>query len=173
LHHQSGRGLLQKSPFINGERPAWQNDSGEVVDEALRMEYNSHERVILESHTEGNILSIYNYPIVNEISEEILKQVTEIYNKEKNTFKLNFSFGMILQHVETQKYRFYYPHSNSDVLVVPFTFTQYGDLKQFRNMIYDQDFWGYMNKISGDTKWKVRMVCNIRYRVSKTSFVLG
>jgi hypothetical protein len=176
LHHQSGSGsgLLQKSPFINGVRPAWKNDSGVVVDEELRMEYNSHKRIILEPHTEGDILSIYNYPIVNEISEEeILKQVTEIYNKEKHSFKLNFSFGMILQHVETQEYRFYYPHSNSDVLVVPFLFTQSDDLKQFHNMMYDQDFWGYVNKISGSTKWVVRMVCNVRYRISKTSFVLG
>jgi hypothetical protein len=173
-HQIGGAKVLQDSPFSADKRPMWEDETGNVVDMELKNEYEDHARLILEPHVEGNILSTYNYPVINEVTEEVLQRhVTEIYQKQGVSFKLNFSFGMILQHVETQHYKYFYPHTNSEALLTPFLFSESQDILRYGRMLSDLDFLGNMRKISGSTKWVVKMVCNIRYTIYKMDFVLG
>lgn len=107
-HRPTGK----QSPF---QSPSWTDETGAVVDQAMEREYNMHRAVILAPHSEGQVQSTFNYPLPNQVDmDELMEHLQEIY--QQHAFRLNFSFGFILQHTETLEYRYFYAHRNNAVL---------------------------------------------------------
>ena len=45
------------------------------------------------------------------------KFLSKFIQKQKNKFKMNYSFGFVLQNIDTQSYRYYHSsHNNTQVL---------------------------------------------------------
>ena len=73
-----------------------------IEDEELQEFYNRYHSFIYDNHELGQPQSFYNYPLVEDFNiEDLMGFASEIYNDQNQTFKLNLSFGSILQHIET------------------------------------------------------------------------
>ena len=113
-HIQVGAGGLQNQPF-----------DVDQLEPGVRDCYRVNRPVILENHREGPVESIYNVPLCPGFSMHDLHQtLKEIYDRQTHAFKINFSFGMILMHTETGRYRYFKPYDNESVLEEPVLVSQ-------------------------------------------------
>ena len=69
------------------------------------------------------------------------KILTKIIQKQKNRFKINYSFGFVLRNIETQSYRYYHSsHNNAQVLDRAILISNRHDLVNFLNTLSEEDF---------------------------------
>lgn len=94
-HVQVGAGLLQPRPWGNGS-PPW--GEGDRIDEQLKEVYETNASLILRRHQEGNVYSVYNFPIDNHFTvSEIMQAGNEIYDRQQKAFRLNLEFGFNIE----------------------------------------------------------------------------
>jgi len=168
-HYQRGTGL-QQTPWGNGAAP-WM---GEQVDKKLREEYQVNEPLILETHRPGPNVSIYNFPVDNTVDMTTLaRNIDVIYQEQQQAFKLNFSFGVILQNRDTGEYRYFRPYANTAVLDVPMTISSRSDLQRLYDRLRRMDVFTELLRIRPDTKWIPVLVTNVRCEVYHTHYPLG
>lgn len=170
LKHQVGGGVLQASPFSS---PLWE-ERGVIVDESLKKIYSTHKTVILAPHRRGKVTSIFNFPLANEFdTDEFMKHVEEIYQEEHQTFRLNLSFGFILQHVETEEYRYFYAHNCTSILQKPAVISSSSDLEKLRKTLQTLDVIEQLLVNRPNTKYRVTLLTNVVVTISKSNFSLG
>ena len=117
-HIQVGAGQLQARPWGNGT-PPWQRQDG-TINQNLKQVYEANSSLILRRHQEGNVCSVYNFPLNNNFSiSEIMQAANEIYDRQNNAFRLNLEFGLILVHSETGEYRYFKPNHNQELFTRP------------------------------------------------------
>jgi hypothetical protein len=102
-----------------------------------------------------------------------MDHVDDIYENEGQTFKINLSFASILQHTETNEYRYFKAYSNAPVFQLPITISKRSDIPKIREELSKMDVLKKISENRENTKWKLVMVTNIRFYVTSTGFVLG
>ena len=98
---------------------------------------------------------------------------SEIYDDQNQTFKLNLSFGSILQHVETGDYRYFKAYSNYPLLDLPISISNRLDLEKVQDHLNELDLTAYISKDRPDTKWRLVLITNVRFYITSTGFPLG
>ena len=94
------------------------------------------------------------------------KILTKIIQKQKNRFKINYSFGFVLRNIETQSYRYYHSsHNNAQVLDRAVLISNRHDLVNFLNALSEEDFLETLTR--PDTKWQIVDITNITFYVTK------
>ena len=174
LHNQmGGRDELQVPPWGNRVAP-WENDQGDTVDHELKRTYETHTSVILDTHLESQMQSIFNFPVDNALSiDQLMNQVNEIYDRQNRAFKLNLIFGLILKNTETDAFRYFKPYTNEYVFEKPIYVSKRKDLKKIRSRFQQLNITTYMLRQRPDTKWKPFLLTNVRYWINPTHFPLG
>ena len=85
-HIQVGTGQLQSRPWEIGPQP-WQRQDG-TVDHHLKNVYEANSSIILRRHLEGNVCSVYIFPLNNNFSiSKIMQAANEIYYRQNNAFR--------------------------------------------------------------------------------------
>lgn len=132
-HYQrGGEEDLQVPPWRDGFAP-WQSDNGETVLPELQEVYEANAPIILNNHSQGDVTSLYNFPINNDITvDDMLEHVTEIFDSTNTSFRLNIAFGIILQHVETEQFRYVKPYHNATCFDMPLMVARRVDLMEIR-----------------------------------------
>ena len=116
----------------------------------------------------------YNFPTTDSLDiNQITHQFEQIFSNHQNAFKINLSFGLILQNIETRKYRYFVPYRNENLFNAPMLIRNRNDLNQLRFRLQGMDIVTYALKQRPDTKFKPVLVTNIVYSVYRTSFPLG
>ena len=156
----------------------WNEDNAPWVregrDDALREVYEANEGHILRIHDRGPVRSLYNFPLDNDVNvNQLMDFATEIFNREQRAFRLNMSFGMILQHRETREYRYFVPYRNVDVFERPFYISKRSDLNRLRLRLRGLDVTGELLRNRPDTKWIPAFVVNVNFTVYTTNYPLG
>ena len=92
--------------------------------EELKQTYITNREHILAADYHGDIKKTYNFQ-TNNLHRGYRErgQITQIYNNQNQTFRVNFAFGMILFNNETGEYRYFVPHFNNKILTHPYTIT--------------------------------------------------
>lgn len=94
-HVQVGAGQLQPIPWGKGTTPLGESDR---IDERLKEVYETNASLILGRHQEGNVCSVFNFPIDNHFSNsEIMQAGNAIYDRQNKVFRLNLEFCLILK----------------------------------------------------------------------------
>ena len=126
-YNQHGGALQPRSP---NEAIPWDGD------DALRQVYDANAPLILEHHRQGPIRTTYNFPVTNDVNVDQLMDFADgIYRRQQRAFRLNLVFGVILQHRETGRYRYFVPYSNSGVFERPIFISRRGDLQRLRHQL--------------------------------------
>ena len=143
-------------------------------DEDLQKVYDTHRSFIHDTHQIGPINSIYNFPLLHTFDvETLMQQVNEIYKNENHAFKLNLTFGLILQNRETKEYRFFKPYKNEEVFPRPIYVTKRDDLKKMENKLRELDVNQYVLKQRPNSKYIPTLVTNVKWWISHTNYPLG
>jgi hypothetical protein len=172
-HQQIGGQQLQPTPWGEELQPPWVIDG--VEDQDYKDTYNMHAPLILQNHKISPLTSTYNFPITNNVNlATIMEHIKYIYGQENKTFKINFSFGFILRHIETNRYRYYKPYTNQCALRYPFLISDRNDFKKFEKEVDDLDILNHILLQRENTKYKPILITNVvYYTYSELEHTLG
>jgi hypothetical protein len=167
--HQSGGSDTNPIPF---DSMPWGNEDDQDLD--LRKIYEMHQSFILDTHQIGPITSIYNFPLGHTFDvDTLMKQASEIYDMENKSFKLNLTFGIILQNRETKEYRYFKPHKNNEVFQRPIYVTNRNDMKKLEQKLKELDVNQYVLNQRPNSKYIPTLVTNVKWWISHTNYPLG
>lgn len=170
-HVQVGAGLLQPRPWGNGS-PPW--GEGDRIDEQLKEVYETNASLILRRHQEGNVYSVYNFPIDNHFTvSEIMQAGNEIYDRQQKAFRLNLEFGLILKNTETGEYRYFKPYHNQEIFEHPIYVSRRIHLKRLQHRMQQLNITDYILRQRPNSKWKPFLITNVRIVTYHLNFVLG
>ena len=167
-------GELQPIPWELDNTPApWDSmPAGEA--EQLKRVYMMHKHYILAASRIAPVTSIFNKPMDNNLEvDELVRFVTSIYEESHYAFKINLSFGIILQNIETKEFRFFKPYRNTEIFDSPITISTRKDLEKLRARLNELDLLAYLLRQRPNTKFKPVMVTNAQLWVYSSKFVLG
>ena len=168
-------GLHIRDKHLQRGRGANQVDTPDFNDPELEACYNTHKSYIFDEHVINQPLSFYNFPLNDEsfTLESLCQHADFIYQDQPNSFKLNLSFGMILQNIETQEYRYFRAYSNDPLFQTPLHISKREDLNKLRERLSELDITEYIMKARPNTKWQPVLVTNVRFYATSTGFTLG
>ena len=131
--------------------------------------------VINRDHFTSGVKCEFNFKVTRSFLsiDEIRKHMQFIYNFQKNAYKLNLSFGFILQQIETKELRYYYPQENDQAFKLPAVVTSERDLTPLINRISNIDVINHIAQERPTTKWVVFKLCNVRYSLFNQNYTLG
>ena len=114
----------------------------------------------------GPVQDIFNFYYDRMFWDLVDKILTKIIQKQKNRFKINYSFGFGLRNIETQSYRYYHScRNNAQVLDRAVLISNRHDLVNFLNALFEEDFMETLTR--PDTKWQIVDITNITFYVTK------
>lgn len=162
----------QEFPWEN-EAP-WLNEGG-YHDKALEIAIQASKSHILAPHSLGDMVSIYNFPTNNLKGgmNEFSKEISEIYQDQKHSFRINIAFGVIIQNVENGDYRYFIPYKNSTIFDYPMRVDNHKDIQKVKERIGTIDLDDYFLTNRPNTKWKGVMIVNTTFFITKSNYVLG
>lgn len=174
LQHGDGNEGDDVSIWPWGENAPWINEEGEI-NEDLENVIKVNKGHILGAHVKGEISSVYNFPTNNLdiIPREYDLHLNEIHNQQSESYKINVSYGLILQNVETEEYRYFIPYRNSTLFDSPQRVNNHHQLNSLKEKMSDGDIENYFIKNRPNTKWKVVLITNVTYFVTKVGYLLG
>ena len=152
----------------------WVNEDG-TSNIPLKQVFLANKNFMLSHHQHGKLMSNYNFPTndLNGGSRELLYHIEEIYQTQEETFKINASVGMILQHLETKEYRYFVPYRNIQVFSSPITVSNHNDFQQLKDKFSELDLEEFIRQLRPNSKWKPVFISNLNYCVTRTGFKIG
>ncbi|XP_060578349.1 metacaspase-2-like [Ruditapes philippinarum] len=175
VHNQPTASNLQLYPWDErNESPPWENADGSINDRMKRV-YIEHRHLILgERVREGDVRSTYNFPVPNlNTMEQLEDQINYIFERSQTAFKINISFGLILQHVESEEYRYFSAHYTDKIFLFPQLINNRKDIEMLLLRLSKLDIPNYFHKQKPNSKWRPVFISNVLYNVNNTSFPLG
>ena len=165
LNQHGGNGNNQDIPPFIRDHP---NDE-------LMQVYNTNRKYIFAEDETGELKKIYNFT-TNDLHggyREIRGHLSQVYNKQTNAYRINFSFGMILQNSSTGEYRYYIPYYNNKVLYFPFTISNRNSINFLMHKLARIDVIQQARAVRPSTNWILVAITNVQYTIFITDFPLG
>ena len=158
-----------KTKPSNSKRKQKEQETEEILQEQnpeIRNFLLKHWSSIRSYTRLGPIQDIFNFYYNRMFRDLTDKVLTKIIQKQKNRFKINYSFGFVLQNIETQSYRYYHSsHNNAQVLDRAVFISNRHDLVHFLNALSEEDFMETLTRPG--TKWQIVDITNITFYVTK------
>ena len=156
-------------------RGAGVSDTSDIQDPQLRECYEAHSSYINDQHVLGQVQSYYNFPLNNAqfTLDGLCSQAESIFQDQSSSFKLNLSFGVILENIETGEFRYFRAYSNDPLFQTPIHISKREDLSKLRERLSELDITHYVMKARPNTHWRPALVTNVRFYVTNTGFPLG
>ena len=171
--------LFQHQIHSHTEPDIWinQNIDPDFQDEELNNIIRTHASIISLEHDIGDAVSIFNFPLLLRVESEswtteissILERVAEINSCE--SYKVNFSLGLILINKETDEYRYYAPGSNNSFFNKPKRVDRTSDWRDID--ISQETLLQYALNNRENTKWIPLMLTNIVVNVYHLGVPMG
>ena len=96
------------------------------------------------------------------------EQLSQIFADQPTVFKINLSFGFILQNTETRALQYHHPSANNNlVLEQPFLVSNQDDFELLYDQIRNIDSMEWVHQQRPSSKWVVDLIMNITWFVWK------
>ena len=112
-------------------------------------------------HSEHGRQEVFNFSLSNLDTKKINKKLDQVFANLKCAAKVNLALGFILQNVETNEYRYYYPHENNLLLDRAFLLSNKKDLLNLQNEIEKLDLIETCTKERQNSKWRFTVITNV------------
>lgn len=133
--------------------------------------YKANRNFITEKTEQGAIKKTVNVPIQNVTVENMIEIIQNACETEDRAFRLNISFGFILQNIETTDYRYFIPDRNETVFDRPVLINNMSDIqRKLRQKLNALDILEYLLRQRPDIKWRVVQVTNVKIYFFKTKY---
>ena len=171
-HGKGGEAEFKDVPF---DIPPWENEKREVFDHPFKEIYELNSAHILANDEKGKVKKVYNYP-TDDLSggvDELMTQINDIYEKEDKAFKLNLSFGFIIENKTTNSLRFYVPNVNSNFFLRPVVITDQKSIRRLKKILNKFDPRKYVLENRPNSNFRAKYITNMRYDVTKLNHEIG
>ena len=169
IHHRiDGHGNANLWRVANFQEPyPWLKGDGEE-DVAMRNELRENSDFIFMSHRIRTVSSDYNFPCLLPVDDHVplgqnaaplLEMIAEVNAEE--SFKLNLTFGFLLQHKETGNYRFFAPHYSNFYFKTPHTISKLSDWQGVFSELDEEHLKSHIILQRPDTKGRAVMITTI------------
>ena len=119
-----------------------------------------HQQAITTHVRRGQIVSIYNF----DLSENLPNLVDVIFRPQNNSFRINLSYGYILQNRNTGERRYFHSSmNNAAFLDTPFFVRTEADFIQFMEQTTQDNVLEQAQR--PNSEWIVSQVSNVTYYV--------
>lgn len=115
---------------------------------------------------------VVNVRMISRSLDEIRDAMTRIYSDRRRQFKMNYSFGFLLQHRETQRHSYYHPRASKAVLRLPVSITNRDEFVRFVRDIDLFSGYEYATQQRPDTKFFCKSVLHIQFYLYQMPRVL-
>lgn len=78
----------------------------------VRQIYEDHWSSIRTHHRMGHIQDLYNYCIDDMNLHSLVNPLQQLFRNQNTHFKVNVSYGFILQNIETEELQYYHSSQN-------------------------------------------------------------
>ena len=107
--------------------------------ESLNEELAACQHLLDDMHAEHGRQEVFNFSLSDLDNKKINEKIDEVFTKLKSAAKVNLALGFIVQNVETNDYRYYYPHENNLLLDQAFLLSNRNHLLNLQNKIEKLD----------------------------------
>ena len=137
--------------------------------DALQRVVDEHRRSIETSIARGAVQSRYNYRMIACTSTRVLEpRLRVMFSEQKHAFKINVSYGFVLRHKVSGRYRYYHSSCNccGRLLETPALVTDSRSFERFLDVVRTTDVLQYAIAQRPDSGWVVELVTNATYFVN-------
>jgi hypothetical protein len=121
----------------------------------------------------GDILQIHNRLLTSINTLDVEQDLWAIFDQQTKAFKINFSYGFVLRHVETGELRYYHARGNDfHLLDFPQLVRNEVDFVHILEVISREDVLEYIREQRPDRNWIVDMVTNLSVYIYVMSYEL-
>ena len=129
--------------------------------ESLKKELAACQHLLDDMHSEHGRQEVFNFSLSNLDTKKINEKLDQVFANLKCAAKVNLALGFILQNVETNKYRYYYPHENNLLLDRAFLLSNKNNLLNLQNEIEKIDLIETCTKERQNSKWRFTVITNV------------
>lgn len=140
-----------------------QTATGELLDVTSAHRRQIEDRVFKTNRHQDR----YNFEVHDETTEELVGFVKRVFSDQAHPFKLNISFGFVLENAITNQQVFYYASQNTKLFDHPILIENETDIDQVKDLIDKKDLREYCRQQRPSTKFVVRLVTNAFFYVDK------
>lgn len=151
--------ITYNTPGENVRIPDFLSDTPAACDE-----YTSHFSAIrsFKMTNPDRVRHVYNFRLESGDILELEDRLYALFATLDNRFKINCSFGSLLQNIENGRYRYWHSSENNFLLFdKPSLITNENEYRAFVADLLDRDVNSVALLNRDNTKWKLRFVTNI------------
>ena len=128
--------------------------------ESLKEELAACQHLLDDMHAEHGRQEVFNFSLSDLDTKEINKKL-EVFANLNCAAKINLALGFLLQNIETNDYRYYYPHENNLLLDRAFLVSNKNDLLNLQNEIEKLDLVETCTQERQNSKWRFTVITNV------------
>ena len=129
--------------------------------ESLKEELAACQHLLDDMHAEHGRQEVFNFSLSDLETKEINKKLDEVFANLNCAAKINLALGFLLQNIETNDYRYYYPHENNLLLDRAFLLGNKNDLLNIQNAIEKLDLIETCTQERQNSKWRFTVITNV------------
>ena len=139
----------------------------EIVDQLnedskkLREELAACQHLLVDVHAEHGRQEVFNFSLSKLDTNEINKKLNEVFENLKCAAKVNLALGFLLQNIENNDYRYYYPHENNLLLDRAHLLSNKNDLLNLQSEIGKFDLIETCTQERQNSKWRFALITNV------------
>ena len=112
-------------------------------------------------HAEHGRQKVFNFSLSDLDNKNINEKIDEVFTNLNCAAKFNQALGFILRNVETNDYRYYYPHENNLLLDRAFLLSNRNDLLNIQKEIEKLDLIETCTQERQNSKWRFTVITNV------------
>ena len=129
--------------------------------ESLKEELAACQHLLDDMHAEHGRQEVFNFSLLNLDTKEINEKLNEVFANLNCAVKINLALGFLLQNIETNDYRYFYPHENNLLLDRAFLLSNRNDLLNIQNEIEKVDLIEACTQERQNSKWRFTVITNV------------
>ena len=142
--------------------------------ESLKEELAACQHLLDDMHAEHGRQEVFNFSLLNLDTKEINEKLNEIFANLNCAAKINIALGFLLQNIETNDYRYFYPHENNLQLDRVFLLSNRNDLLNIQNEIEKLDLIETCTQERQNSKWRFTEITNVTvFAALRTNIPMG
>ena len=126
--------------------------------DSLKKELAPCKHLLDDMHAEHGRHDVFNFSLLHLDTKEINEKLDEIFANLNCAAKINPALGFLLRNLETNDYRYYYPHERNLLLDRAFLLSKRNDLINLRNEFEKLDLIETCTQEHQNSKWRFTVI---------------
>ena len=129
--------------------------------QSLKEELAACQHLLDNMHSEHGRQEVFNFNLSDLDNKKINEKLNEVFANLNCAAKINIALGFLLQNIERNDYRYFYPHENNLLLDRAFLLSNRNDLLNIQNETEKLDLIETCTQERQNSKWRYTVITNV------------